>query len=218
MQSNEFSRRIIRFFELLGEIFSIAFWVLLIFGFGEPIFAGLSVISAFIHEFGHEFYLYASGKRASIAKGRLSGFSIKKRGIYSYRDECLLYASGIIFNLAAVLIALPFLPLSSEYVGTFVFVNLATALSNLLPVEGFDGYGIFRSVAAYFGKEEEFLRIFSAVSLGVIILLSFLSLYMMKRFDAGYWTFAVFLLSLISRLEKRLNHKKRENASFYEDK
>ncbi len=217
MHNNEFSRQIVHFFKLAGEILSIFFWVLLIFGFGDPIFAGLSVIAAFIHEFGHELCLFLSGKGGMLAKGRLFGFKIEKVGVFSYREECLLYASGVISNLVFSVLALPFLPMRRDYVLLFIFVNLATAISNLLPVEGFDGYGILRSLAAYFGKEEGFVRIFSIVSLALITLFCFLSLYMMDRYDLGYWTYAVFSLSLLSKLGKILNLKNRENGSFTEN-
>lgn len=204
MHNHENSRRFAKFFRLLGSALSTLFWVLLIFGFDEPLFAGLSIISAIIHEFGHEFYLFCFYKDSVFARGALSGLRIRKVGFYTYREEFFLYASGVISNLAFALLSLPFIPLFGDYIRLFCLLNVATALSNLLPIEGYDGYGILHSVASYFGKEDSFVRIFSVISLSLTSLLCFLSLYMMERFDAGYWIFAVFILSLISKLKNRL--------------
>lgn len=205
MHNNEFFHKFLKFLELLCSFLSVLFWILLIYGFDEPRLATLSVMAALIHEGGHLCCLLYIGGATGALRGRLFGLSITNKTLITYKKELYLYASGIMANIAFALLSLPFFGRTAGYAELFCFFNLATALSNLLPVEGHDGYGILRTVMCYFGLYELFLAVFPKISFGITGLLCFFSLYLMERYDAGYWIFAVFLFSLLSGMKKTLN-------------
>ena len=94
-----------------------------------------------------------------------------------------------------------------EYALLFVLLNLATAISNLLPVEGHDGYGLIRAVACGADGSERTLH---GLSLTFTAALCLLSLYVVDRIGEGYFIFAVLLLSVLGSIKKRLSHIKSE--------
>ena len=109
---------------------------------------------------------------------------------------------------------------NGEFSLTFAAINLMTALSNLLPIEGYDGYIIISCASALISENETVPKVLKLVSFITVILLCFFSLYVMARFNGGYWVYFIFVVFI---LKKTINDssiiirkKKRENERFQE--
>ena len=200
--SRSFKRGFFIFAQSLSEsILPLIFWVFLIFGFDVPYIAILTIISAMIHEFGHIAAIAYLCGRYEIPGGRLFGFRIKRKGQLSYRGEYAVLAAGPLVNLAVFALTFPFRASLGGYIGIFGFVNLATAVSNLIPVEGYDGYGIIEQMLSSKNLTRG-LRILDTLSFLICVAATFISLYLIEKADSGYWIFAIFFAMMISKLKK----------------
>ena len=88
-----------------------------------------------------------------------------------------------------------------EYGYMLCGLNALTAVSNLLPCEGLDGYGILRAVLEGHGLGGG-LRVLDAVGVGVNIFIMLSALFLMMRIGEGYWIFGLFLWNTVVSLEK----------------
>ena len=194
--------------DFLESIAFVIFWVLMIYGFDKPYVAGLTLLSVAIHEMGHECCMFAiSGERGRI-RGVANGFKMQSKKHLSYREEIWLYASGALANLIAALLALPIKAIGGVYTDTFVALNLTTAISNLLPVRNYDGYGVIRSLINRHGAPLWAHRLLSGVSLSVSFLTVVLSLYLMSIYGEGYWIYGVFFFAMLSELDNVFGNQK----------
>ena len=206
MQINETFRNISKY---AGTPVSIIFWLLLIFAFESPEGGFMTVTSALIHESGHFLYTLLYLKAPSPPRGVLSGLRIKKKGMLSYGEEMMLYLSGPLANLAFSLVLLPFFFVSGRFAKDFFIINTFTMLSNLLPVEGYDGYGAILAIAQKLGTEWRVRRTLRYISFGFTLVMMLVSLYLMYYMNGGYWIFAVFSISSLSFIKKSLKSQKR---------
>lgn len=186
--------------QTLSGFLSIAFWILVIYGFDDGVTAGVTVIAALIHESGHVAYGMMKGIKAPV-KGKLNGFRLSARGSISYNEELVRYAAGPLANLAAAAASLPFICEATGYAVTFCTVNLLTAVSNLLPVRGFDGYGILRCIARW-RESERIMRRTDLASRMIIVISCIGALYTMDRIGEGYWMFFVFFCNLYGEISR----------------
>ena len=172
------------------------FWILIIFGFDETYAAVLTIISALLHELGHIAAIrhFTSGRLK--VHGAVNGMRIRCPENVSYKEKALILLAGPMANIIFSILLLPFIK-ESGYILTFFCINIATAISNLLPEEGYDGYGIFREILEYFGLPLLPLRI---CSFSVSVTLTFFSLFMIGKFGAGYWIFFIFFTSLMKKI------------------
>ncbi len=194
--------RIIEISELLsGSVLPIIFWVLIIFGFDVPYVAILTILSAVIHELGHWAAISLLAGKDSEFRGHASGFRIKRTEALSYGKEISILLAGPLFNVTAFLLTLLCRDALYGYVRIFGYVNLATGLSNLLPLEGYDGYGALSQLFLARGRDEliQGLEIFSFI---FSVCVTFISLYLIDRFSEGYWIFGVFFVMTLSKLVK----------------
>ena len=192
--------RIIEVCELFsGSVLPIIFWVSLIFGFDAPYLAILTIISAVLHEIGHGIAIMLVGAKGSNIRGHSTGFRIKEGDLLSYSDEIAILLADPCINLLLFLATLPFGDAMLGYVRVLGFINLATGLSNLLPFEGYDGYGalcmLFRSRGA-----THLIRRLEIFSFILSILITFASLHLIDVFGEGYWIFGLFFFTMLSKL------------------
>ena len=117
----------------------------------------------------------------------------------SYGEEMMLYLSGPLANLAFSLFLLPFLAISEQFVKEFCIINTFTMLSNLLPVEGYDGYGALVMLFRSKGKEHLTRRL-EILSFILSILVTFAALHLIEVFGEGYWIFGLFFFTVLSKL------------------
>ena len=205
MHNHESLGIFLRFSSFICNFLCVVFWVLLIFGFDEPASAGATLLAVMVHEGGHELCLLLRQGEFSKMRGAPLGFKIEASGALSYKDELALLSAGAAANIIFALAALPFSYFSGwqGYAHTLMTVNLATAVSNLIPVRGRDGYGILRTLAER-NESEDLMRFADICSFTVSLGLCFLSLYLMQRLGEGYWIFAVFFFSLFCEVSHGL--------------
>ncbi len=191
---------------LIEKILPLIFWVVLIFGFDSKYVAILTILAAIIHESGHMiFTLPFSKKRSSVLKNELSGFRIKTNSL-SYKEELLASIGGPLFNLVAgiLLFIIPFESGFRDYAYTFGLLNILTMISNMLPIENYDGYRALSSaLCLIFGDSLTVYSVLYWISFTTSVIMTFISLYFMLRIDEGYWVFAVFFSTTISAIVKK---------------
>lgn len=194
--------RIIALLEsLAGDVLPLLFWLMIIFGFDTPYIATLTIIAAVIHELGHSVAIMALSRSGYMPMVHVTGFRFKRADTLGYKEEIIILAMGPVFNITAFLLCLPFLSAMEGYIGTFAAVNLITALSNLLPVESYDGYGILRELFTY-TENVRMLYLIERLSFFISLSFTFLSLYLIDKFGSGYWIFGIFFFMMLAKLIK----------------
>lgn len=201
-----------KFLHYADTLIPIAFWVIIMFGFDSVSVTIMTLLSAAIHEFGHIAVIsQISGQKVSLPIPKVSGMRIKPSRILSYKEEILVAFGGPCANLVFSALLIPFYRISHGYAVTFAIINLMTALSNLLPVSGFDGYKIALAAASLkFGSEhsERILHVFSFIFSSVSV---FVSLYLILKIGEGYWIFGIFFIAMLSEVFKRNKLVKTKN-------
>ena len=194
--------RVIEILQLLsGSVLPIIFWVSLIFGFDVPYIAVLTIISAVLHEIGHCIAIrIVNGKGAEI-RGHASGFRIKRSESLSSRDEIFILLAGPGVNVMLFLLTWPLGNALDGYIRTLGIVNLVTGISNLMPFEGYDGYGAVCEMLHSVGRADLVKRL-EVISFILSIAVTFASLYFIERFGEGYWIFGLFFFTVLSKLVK----------------
>ncbi|HBJ18246.1 MAG TPA: hypothetical protein DDY70_00650 [Clostridiales bacterium] len=192
----------IRALSFLERLLTLLFFLLLLFSFDAPALAVMTLLSALMHEGGHLLALYALGIRGGRFSPHLNGMVCTPRRPLSYREEIIVAAAGPLTNLIFALLFLFLLPLGRSFFAAFIFCELLTALSNLLPVHGYDGERILTAVLASRGYTGSFAE---RLSLVLTVVLVFLSLFLIGGLGEGYWIFGVFFVSLLLRLKEGQN-------------
>ena len=179
------------------KVLPVGFWLALIFAFDEPYVAFLTLIAVAVHEAGHIAALvYFSHGYRFFGVG--SGFRLSAREALSYREEIVVAASGPLVNIALFIAASPLIILGGgEYARVFGLINLFTAISNLLLIEGYDGYRIAECFINQYARGSVPYALLRASSFLLSALLALSALYLIRSFDGGYWIFFIFLFALL---------------------
>ena len=184
-----------------NSILPVFFWVLLIFAFDAPYIAILTMISAAVHEAGHIISIQFLGGRLEIPRGHVSGFRIRRSASLAYEQEIFILLAGPLTNVLVFSIAIMLIPIFDGYAVAFAIINAATAISNMLPIEGYDGYGILLQIFSSRGMSGALLTL-ERCSFLITVCFTFFSLYLVDKFGSGYWIFAMFFCMMITKLTK----------------
>lgn len=187
---------------LMLKILPIAFWTVLIFAFDKPYVAILTLLSALIHELGHISALILLSKKYRFF-GVASGFRLSANGGLSYKEELVVAIFGPLVNIILFLLTRHSPPFSfSHYARTFGLINLFTAISNLIPIESYDGYRIAECIINEYCPDAISSSFLHAVSFVFSSTLCLAALYLIRSFNGGYWIFFIFLASLVKAIAK----------------
>ena len=208
MHNNDKSSLFLRILSCTNQFLPVLFWCSLILGFEEIHIALLSLASAILHETGHVMFLKLRGIKNGGVKGALSGFRIKSKEMLTYTDEIFLYLAGPAINLFCAFIASL---LHGQLAEFFCMINMATAISNLLPVEGYDGYGIIRAIIERVNCYGVGIRVLDALSSVIVFFFCIISIYFIDRFGSGYWIFGIFFITMLEKMKKWLKNVNCEN-------
>lgn len=195
-------------FNVLIGILSFLFWAFMLFGFNAPYIAILTVICAVIHEGGHLIALILTGGYTGLPRFVLSGFRLRSRCFISYKAELFVLLAGPLANILSFIFMYALSFIFGRYFFVFALLNLMTAISNLIPVENYDGYKIIGTLIEMHGFTERSVKLLRAVSFSLICILTFLSLYFIMTVGEGYWVFGIFFVSLLSAMLGSKNVKK----------
>ena len=186
-----------KIFSSLLSLMPYVFIILVIFSFDEAEIAVLTLLSALFHEAGHVVAMTVIGRDFSL-KGVLSGLRLKPKRLLSYTEEIAVAIAGPCVNL---LLFAVFIFSNEAFLSGFAILNLFTALTNLLPIAGYDGYRIANAILAKCTSGTKAQSILGALSFCTVTALAFLSLYFISRFNSGYWTFFVFIFFMLREIK-----------------
>ena len=189
--------------KLSDKVLPTLFWVCIMLAFDSPAICILTLSAAAIHEIGHIlFAVLIKRGDISLPRATLFGLKIDTGRLLSYKEEAIIAAGGPLVNLGVFLLSLPFFSLN-EYVSLVGMINLFTAVTNLLPMRGYDGGRIIRAVLlsryniGIVDTVSSILTLLTAASLSVI------SLIVIMLVGEGYWIFAFFFSVLLSEILAR---------------
>ena len=206
MHNNEIRHFFMSFLIAANRFLPILFWISVILSFDEVPIAMLTFLCAAFHEIGHIFVLLLYSPGNFKLKGVSSGLRLSDRHMHSYSEELLLYLSGPAANIILFLSSALFIHTTNQFALVFSALNAATAVSNLLPIEGYDGYGALRCILILRGHEEAAERILPYISFCTILILCLCALYFIDRLGEGYWIYFIFSASLIKKLDLLLRN------------
>ena len=187
------------------------FWILLMLAFDTPMMTILTIAAALTHEIGHIAVMaFITDGKLTLPRAVISGLRLKSSRMLSYKEEAMVAAGGPIINLLVFITLIPFF--NSDYILAFGMLNLLTAISNLIPINGYDGYRILGAILAYMGKTELNEGILSYTSLLFSVFAVFSSLFFILKIGEGYWVFAVFFAILIKDILKMQSRTNNENS------
>ena len=194
----------IQIIESFCRALSTVFWILILFSFEQPELAITTLICALIHELGHLVCIILLSKEGFKFRGVVNGFRIRPKGMRSYDEQILIYLSGPFANIFALFVCLILSFFTGMNFMMIGIINLVTALSNLLPIKGYDGYGALQAFMKKCELSEVALRGLSYLSSALIFSLCIFSLYLIDRHNGGYWIFAVFFVSMLKEFQEGL--------------
>ena len=209
---------ILKSLKTLTRVLPALFWIALIFGFDSPSVGILTVFSALLHELGHIIAASIFSPSFSLRTSAV-GFALKPLSSLSYTKELIIAAAGPLANLLIFALTLPFSKALGGYVFLFGMINLMTAISNLIPLYGYDGYRIAECIALKHRRADMPVRALEHISFTLICIMCFLSLYLMEKLNTGYWIFFILVFSLIKGIKRNRSiffEKTREKQSFRE--
>ena len=156
----------------------------------------LTLLVAAVHELGHIAAALAVGVGdMSIPRAVLTGLRIRPGRLLSYREEVIVALGGPLANILAFFALLP-LTRVNNYIFSLAAINLLTAVSNLIPIRGFDGQRILTGLLASRVSAGVIDTVTRALTVGISAAVALLSLIFMMRVGEGYWIFAVFFAIL----------------------
>ena len=196
--------KLVRFLESFCCILSTLFWIFMLFSFEEKALAITSIICSLIHELGHFVCIILVSKNRLGFRGTINGFRIKNNGLHSYQEELMIYLSGPFANVFSFTICLILSFIANKNFVVIGIIHLLTALSNLIPIKGYDGYGAISAIIKNHGNSDKALHILSCISSALIFTFCVCSLYLIDRQGGGYWIFAVFFVSMIKEFKEGL--------------
>lgn len=204
MNKNKKYKELIGIIDKLFVILPMFFWLFLIFGFDEPSIALPTVLAAIIHEAGHVTYIFFKKRLRPSIRSVLSGFRIKTTLPLSYDEEIGMYLAGPLANLIFFVL----FSILSVYFGKNLnfaaIINFATTMSNLLPIDGYDGYHALMTLIQKHELGDRLTRTLSHISSTLIFLFAVFSLYLIDRHNGGYWIFLIFFSSMVKCIRKSL--------------
>jgi len=200
MHIHKIIRRKSEIIDVTVRVFSGIFWLLVLFGFDSVGGALMTLLAAVIHETGHILALFVLGHTDGVPLPRMPGFSIGIHPSLSYKEDIAVSVAGPVANLVTAAMLLPM----REAAWEMIAISLLTALSNLLPVKGYDGYRILSALIALTGTEGILGRLPGILSFAIATAAVLLSLYAIYAFDAGYWIFGVFFIFLLGEVKNSL--------------
>ena len=172
-------------------------------GFSDFKMTAFTLIAALLHECGHTLLLILLKKEFSLPTLVASGFRIKTSSLLSYRDEILICAAGPLANVILFVFFIRMAPV-------FAVINLATAISNLLPLPEYDGYKIMSDIISLTLGTEMCDKIMPHITLSISASVVFLSLFMILIFNGGYWIFTIFFIVFLRQILFFENETKNE--------
>lgn len=192
-----------RFLSFVSGVLRAGFWICLLFALDRPYLAILTLLAMLFHELFHLLAFMLLSKSVRL-KTKISGLRLFPRGTLSYKEERFVALAGPIGGGIGALFCRIFYPLAPDYLLDFALCHLLTSLSNLLPIEGYDGYRALKATLALHESPDP-ERVTQAVSFACTAALTLLSLCFFGILGQGIWPAGAFLFTLIGTLPEEKN-------------
>jgi Zn-dependent protease len=101
-------------------------------------------------------------------------------------------------------------------VASFAVINLLTAVSNLIPIRGFDGHRILIGLLSGRLSQDGLDRVSRGLTLSISAAVALLSLFFMMKIGEGYWIFVVFFVVMCREIMAAHKSAKNENSRAFE--
>ena len=201
-----------RLLRTLGErILPFLFILLLMLAFDTVWMSVMTLLVAAIHELGHIGAAMVLGiGDMSVPKAVLTGLRIKPGRMLSYREEVIVALGGPLANILVFLLLLP-LTRVNYYLLTLAAISLLTAISNLIPIRGWDGHRILIGLLSTRLSAVGLERVTRVLTTMLSATAALLSLIFMMIVGEGYWIFAVFFAVLCREILSERKSTKTEN-------
>ena len=179
----------------LSDLLRLCFWAVLLFALDRPYLAVMTLLSLIWHE-GFHFFALMRESTGGRMKPRLCGLRLFPQSTLSYEGERRIAAAGPIGGFIGAGLCLCLMPLARTYFFEFALCHILTSLSNLLPIEGYDGYRVLAASIALRGTERaaRLLRRLSFLLSGAMTLFS---LSVFGILGEGLWPAGTFLFTLL---------------------
>ncbi len=190
------------------SLLPLCFWLMVMLSFDDISICLLTLLSATLHELGHiGAYVFIKSGKISLPRAVLNGLKLYTGTGLSYFEEFIVTLFGPLVNLLVFLLSLPF-AFTSSYIFTFGIINLLCGLTNLIPIKGYDGYGILNALilARQRTPKNESLEFVSLIFSALITLTFSVTIFIIGE---GYWIFAVFFIHLLKEIIKLHSHDKK---------
>ena len=174
------------------------FWICMLYGTDDFAIATSTLLCVAVHEVSHVAVLMTYDQ-ILCPKTRAYGFKIQI-GSISYKQKMISTAAGPLSNIILALVMLPFLN-RSTYLTELAFLNLMTAISNLIPIRGTDGYNLVLFTLDRAACKKGAYIFLDGVSLAFNVFIFLISTYAVLRIGESFWIWAIFFFSLIQNLE-----------------
>ncbi len=201
-----------RILRLLEErVLPALFLLFLMLAFDVAWVTALTLLVAAVHELGHIGAAILLGvEDMSMPSAVLTGLRIRPSRLLSYREEVIIAMGGPLANILLFLLLLPVLK-SGEYVFTLALISLFTAISNLVPIRGWDGHRILIGLLATRLSPVALDTVAHVLTLTFSAVATLLSLLFMMLVGEGYWIFSVFFVILCREIMGKQKFAKSEN-------
>lgn len=185
---------------LSGRVLPFLFLLSLMLAFDAAWVTVLTLLVAAVHELGHIFAAVVIGiGDMSMPRAVLTGLRIRPARLLSYREEVIVALGGPLANILTFFSLLP-LTRVNNYLFTLAALSLLTAVSNLIPIRGFDGQRILRGLLASRVSAGTLEAVARGLSVGISAAVALLSLVFMMKVGEGYWIFALFFAILCQEI------------------
>ena len=191
---------------LADKILPALFFISVMLAFDSPALAIMTLLCAALHEIGHlAASIMVSKRNLPPPRATVFGFKIDTGAILSYNEELFIATGGPIINILLFLFLLPFFFI--EYIKILAILSLLCAISNLIPIRGYDGFRILNTLAARVDGAADIGRLLGHLSatlagIGALVFLVFLMI-----FGEGYWIFTLFFAALVREIVKNAKNE-----------
>ena len=179
----------------LSDLLRLSFWAVLLFALDRPYLAVMTLLALLWHE-GFHILAFLRENAAARMSPRLGGLRLCPQKALSYESERRIAAAGPIGGFIGAGLCLLFSPLARSYFFEFALCHLLTSLTNLLPIEGYDGYRILKTTAAL-RESDRAHALLPRLSFFLTGVLTLISLSVFGILGEGLWPAGSFLFSLL---------------------
>lgn len=160
-------------------------------------FVFLILASAIIHECGHLIAMLICGVKMERITVYPFGLDIRTLSqAKSYTQEMFIKSAGVLVNITAILLCIPFT--ENVYISFFTVSNIMLAGLNLMPITSLDGGGVLECLLLMHLDPMNVTKIMKAVSFVFIVILWIFAMYFLFYTNYNFSLFVMCVYLFVS--------------------